>query len=203
MRYRQSDALGVMKKEFTFGPEKLEHSTSHGPKGLTFSIPYEAIPIDCSEFEASSRLLRGYLLYLWALCNFGVYSIVKAAVDGSSNLIWIAPVGGSLIVAVFIAVLDHLGTLRGTMFKTNVGVIEILGDKNHDEILRRITELRYIRVREKLARVDALADPQREIRKFRWLRENEFISQQEFDSVLETIASNRSARPSPPAAPPQ
>jgi hypothetical protein len=95
------------------------------------------------------------------------------------------------------------GRKEFTVVPVAKGTIRVLQDAQHDRLIGEMQHRRHAALREE-AVIDDRNSPQRELRKFTWLKEQGAITEQEFETFRQKILNALAERPSsslPPKPP--
>jgi len=179
---------------FHFGDDKLTRTLSDYSGENQFSVFYDAIDIDDISLltvNKSQRFLRFLIIITIGL------SFILASTKGNHL---VADVCGVLIVGSFLAlIIAHclkLLTIKYTMLRipnrTGTNTIQIIHDKNHDLILQEIKTRRIARMRKLYAGINFANDPNKEMQKFLWLRNNAIINELEYREAMEKLKAAQS-----------
>lgn len=172
---------------FDFDDKTLNFIVRDDSSVFGFNIPYEEILTARSHQTVNEAWIElvGYIgvAYAWIDWNF----IDRPAGNAPSLLV--------IIIAVISLALSVAGRFwfrsDATFINTPLGRIVILGDDQHDRIVKEIFERRKKALRGLLGTVNPLNYPQEEIERFRWLRDENLISAEEFNSAYAEITSRQ------------
>ncbi|MEZ5690194.1 MAG: hypothetical protein R3D71_00830 [Rickettsiales bacterium] len=180
-----------VKIEHGFGAKYFHYSVGDEYAKTGFSIPYVEVP-DENHVESFHRTYTSFM-------SASIAVAVAAAYYGSKYLD--KPVGidkmdiGFLWFFMSIAIIIYIiglffGRYDATIIPTNMGDIVVVHDNSHQSIISEI----YKRKKEEIIRiygeVDSLNHPEDEMNKFLWLKDNNFISTQEFEKARTAIIAS-------------
>lgn len=167
------------KTAFEFRPTALRYSVEDAGGQGTFSVPYEEIPSEAGELTERNAWFRN-VAYLWML--IGVVSIVLHVSEHGE-------LGGGfwLLIGGITYAVYRFKTVTYTVYDTRYGRVFVIRDKHHDRIVAELGERRAGALRSRFATVDAGNEPEDEVRKFEWLREEGAISDAEFEDYVRQI----------------
>jgi hypothetical protein len=196
MEYRQSLGFGTNTTSFIFHEDKLEYSFRNGNVFKSHLIAYDRIPMESVGFKnGNPKLVRRILLWCFAISP-GIWTGLYLQDNTLGECIL-----GTVFFVVALASVISAATgarkgLEGTQYKTPpFGELVIIKDASHDAIVDLINERRRAVVRSKLGRVDTTNNSEQERRKFRWLKDNGYISEQEMNLLLAELSAPSTATP--------
>lgn len=184
VRFKQRNVLTRVR--LTLRQDFFEYSIAPGRGARTgFNAKYETLPnaFDYRTFRPKSMFMRIVLLIMW------IFIVSHLVTDDRSDFTFIG------FILVFGAVCAALGYGFKFLFKkeytvlaTATGNLLIVKDRQHDRIITEL-QARRMSALKKFVVVDKLQDPWKEIKKFKWLRDQSVISPQEFDMYADLILS--------------
>jgi len=184
MHFKQRNNLA--KLDLKLHPEYVEYYVvdRHG-KVAGFNIKYELLP---AEFDYQTYRATDAYVSL-PLATVALLTLFELLVYGDSYFL----IG---LMALMALVLCGAGYGLHRLFKrdytalvTKAGMLLIVKDGKHDQIVNELQMRRAAALR-KMVVVDRLAPPWREVKKFKWLRDEGIISNEDFVSYRELILSS-------------
>lgn len=172
---------GAVKSTFDFTDEKLKYSFKESSGKNTFSVDYDLIPHEnFSEIEEKNAWFRN-LGILWSLLGLAL-TAVKFYETGTLSLsIWVT-IGFICLLVYWFSKTSY------TVLDTSNGRILILKDKKHDKVLRELDARRRKQWNDIYNKFDMENDPNAEINKFKWLKEQGVIDENEFQDRVKEIS---------------
>jgi hypothetical protein len=172
------------KLKFKFGEDQLGYTISDRSGEKEFSVPYEAINLkDPTSLFVRSRLLR--VILLLAVVYGGIacvaVNIHRTRDDPASVILVIVPLTAFFLAEFFC---KNVGK-RYTIYQTsNKGPIQIMHGKDYSLISKGLQERWVARLKKLHGAINYDTDIAKEELKFKWLKENEVISEQEYQEIL-------------------
>jgi hypothetical protein len=181
MPYRQQK--NATTTTFDFEAERLLYEVEDPSGRHRFVVPYEAVPSETGELVEKNTWFRNVGL-LWLL--LGVVSVGFGALDGSlragdvGSLFWL--VLGAITYGLYL-----WWQTTYTVYDTPRGRVFVIRDGQHDRIVAELAERKRTFLREHFGALDPTEQPEAELRKFAWLREEGAISEEEFEEIRQHI----------------
>lgn len=146
---------------------------------VSFSVDYTQLPLDKSEIEDRNVWFRNAGL-LWLLIGSVQFALTLSTNKPLDGYFWI--IVGALCVAIY-----FLTVTKFTVISTEKGRIFIIKDGKHDSIINELFDRRKKKLISRYGDIDFSNDPDNEISKFHWLKNQEVISHSEFELISEKI----------------
>jgi hypothetical protein len=196
---RITQKFSYLQTSFDFGDDELTYSFTDSRRKVGTSIRYSKI----SEQILYVKAKRWAFLYVPVFCAgvyliLGIYSLL---VVKDVLFLYEAPILLTVFPLMFMLYRlsnKPIGTfIIRTHSATNLP-IQILDDKKHSAILNEIEKRRKEQIRQEFAQVDFNKPYYEELKKFNWLKEQEIISEQEYQQARQKIAIMRGNTSPPP-----
>jgi hypothetical protein len=183
--------FGVALK-FEFGPESLSYSMQDSSGQRQFSVDYVAINcLSPSKLVLNNRQFAQRLLAIpiaAAVASIALTGINKGYSDGFGVL------AGALLVLLLIANSLKVFAIKYTMIQMAPSPpgagnhsIRIIDDKNHSTILSEIRRRWRARIRQLHFKIDFSNPLDRELARFKWMKDKEVITEDEHREVIEKL----------------
>jgi hypothetical protein len=173
-------ALLFHKVAFDFGDKALTYTIEDERNRVGLSVLYEAI-----EGEKSLQNYREKLpVYLGLLLDAAALLALVMLQGVYSPLVWIFAVLGTACLIV-----GRYTRFDATVMTTPLGKILVFDREHKQEIIDEIDRRRRAEIRRKYGEIDFLNDPKTEIGKYRWLKAQKIISEQEFNDAIAKISA--------------
>jgi hypothetical protein len=183
MRFVQK--VSGLRTEFDFQEKGIQYLVSDRTGTREAFTPYESIQIG-NRLEVQkpifSHLVRGVLMLFFG----GISLLISAAyhdIRAEMLAFFCIAIGG---ISVGYA---KWKKTKYTILKGTVHNLVLIRDKQYDEILQQITRRWKDRFKILLAHIDPANPPEKELKKFEWLRDNDIISIEEFTEAAKRIPS--------------
>ena len=196
MNFRQK--RGIYKTTFEFGADALDFTFSFYNNRRGGTVPYDQIPLG---WKYSER--KGWRAKYFS-AGFILFGIVggSAIMEEYSSRAPDAREGGMIFMA-FCFFLAAVIYVADRLVRPSTGFtlipakheIRVIHDAQYQTIIDEITRRRHDLLRRKHAQVDPLNATGAESRKFRWLREEGVISEQEYTEAIARLAARTGDTP--------
>jgi hypothetical protein len=171
---------------FAFGKDSLSYTLKDLSGEIQFSPKYETIAIHQPySYLVRDRPLRR-VLYRVAIA----VSLIPIALGLTRSPLTVPAIVGSLVI-VAVLLFESSRGVRCTMLKMEPAPpgagklsIRVMTSKHHDEIISQIKAKWRDRLRLLHLGINRSNPIAQEVAKFKWLRENDVISDQEYDRVM-------------------
>ena len=167
------------KATFIFGEDKLKYTIKDSGGSRTFSVEYDAIPDEYGEAEERNTLYRNAAI-LWV--GIGVIQIVVGLLQHGKVQFSLWFVLGILSYVVYM-----IARTRYSTIDTSKGRIFVMKNRQHDIVLKEFTDRRRAQWRRWYGEVNLENDPDKEIRKFHWLKDHQVLSEEECQAAIERV----------------
>lgn len=170
------------KTKFQFKEDKLSFTIKDSNGSHSFSINYGSIPLDDQrELEEKNSWFRNVGI-LWLLVG-GVQTFLRFSESGNLTIsMW--SILGAICFAAFLC-----AKTKYTILRTESGNILIIQNKQHDQILNKITKRRKEQLLVWYGEINYNNDPNDEMNKFLWLKNQNLISEEHFKDVKAKLIS--------------
>jgi hypothetical protein len=190
------------KIDYRFFRDYVEYTIRDRNGALScFTVKYSALPgrTEYGAYQPARRPVTGLQILLFALMILMISSAFPKASQWEIGLM----VGGAVAALSISIALRWRFRNAYTTIPTAKGKLLLLRDKQHDLVLQELESRRMKELR-KLATIDPLNSPQAELRKFEWLKEQEVITQEEFELIRQklNVAAARLSFPGSTRKPP-
>ncbi len=168
------------KTKFEFGDEELKHTIKDKRNTVDFKIKYAEFPVSCNTFEERNEWLRNAGLIWVAL---GIFILGTAIMNGD-------PLSGKgfwIMVGAICLVSYKFSSTKYSVFPTDNGNVFIIRDKQHDEIVDEINGRKRTQLLDWHGEINRENDPEYEIGKFNWLKEQGVLSEDEANTKIEQV----------------
>lgn len=170
----------TVKTRFEFGDEELTYSIEHkGSKG-SFKVKYAEIPPPASQLLERQEWLRN-IGVIWVV--LGLFFMFRAYVNGAS----LSGQGFWPMLGVFCLIAYQATLVRLTVFKTGHGLLCVIQDKRYKQIVGEITSRKNAQLIKLFGEINRENDPEMEVRKFNWLREQGALTEEEAEKKIEQV----------------
>jgi hypothetical protein len=181
---------------FRFDEDKLIRSHADHSGENRFSVPYGAIDVE-NPSTVTVNVGRRYTRLVAIVAVLAV--IMMLASNHSIYTRVFSILGWGLVIALgainYFKVLSIKYTVLRIPSRTGAENIKIIHDDNHDLIYSEILA-RWRKYFKKLyGAVDHAADPNKELTKFRWLKDHSIITELEYQDAVTKINSTREPEP--------
>lgn len=168
------------KTKFQFKDDKLDYTIKYSSGSHSFSINYGSIPLDDKrELEEKNSWFRNVGI-LWLLIG-GFQTFLRFSDSGDIKIsMWII-LGAICFIAFLFAKTKY------TILGTESGNILIIRNKQHDNILTEITQRRKEQLLAWYGEINYTNDPNDEMNKFLWLKNQNLISEEQLEDVKEKL----------------
>jgi len=186
---------GRVRAEFEFAPDALVHSYAIRGNRRGGTTPYEQIPLAWKYAKARAWKLK-YFSAAGGLAGLvaGAYALEAIPAPGQAWLTALVALAICNLVGILSFFADPFARSRAGMTIIPVkNEIRILDDGRCPAILDEIRKRRLAAMRLKLGAVDPFAAPGAESRKFRWLREEGAITEEEYAAAMAQLGAARDA----------
>ncbi|MBL4616887.1 MAG: hypothetical protein JKY46_04270 [Robiginitomaculum sp.] len=166
--------------KFDFGAESFKYYHKDNQTEEQFRIAYTSVPNDRSTFTDKNLWLRN-VGFIW--CLLGVIILGLGAADGSLSIadgLWL------LLGAICLVVFKY-SQVKYTIFRTAKGNVLVLQNDDHDKIVQEIFNHRREQFLMVYGDINSENDINEEIGKFKWLRDEGVITDNEFDKKIKII----------------
>jgi hypothetical protein len=167
------------KIDYRFFRDYVEYTIRDRNGALScFTVKYSALPgrTEYGAYQPARSPITGLQILLFALMILMISSAFPKASQWEIGLM----VGGAVAALAVSIALRWRFRDAYTTIPTVKGKLHLLRNKQHDQVLQEL-ESRRLKELRKLATIDTLNSPQAELRKFEWLKEQEIITQEEFE----------------------
>ncbi len=159
---------------FDFQPDGVKYSMTDKNHSESFTIPYEEISKDTSDFEERNQWFRNVAIYL------GILGAIAAGYNFRHGVyklpIW-------LLIAGIFFIMYRVMRVQYTVIACSDCQLFVIKGKYHDQILKTLQAWRVNHLQTKYGKLDPNNDPNTELRKFAWLKSEGAITDEEFDRV--------------------
>lgn len=165
---------------YTFEDERFTCAMGDGHSSCTFAVNYADLPMDSMAMEERQPWLRhaAMLCALFATILLGVGFFIEVPEFLAITL---------ALTGLICSVAHRFFVTRFTAMKTDAGLITIICDDQHDDILKEMMERRRKQLLLWYGEIDYTNDPGEEIRKFHWLKSQGVIGEDEFETIRNRI----------------
>jgi len=194
-----------LKNEFGFFDRHLSFLQDDGALAA-FNVWYRELP-PVSEYRKFSKSETYGAIVFAAGMILAIAFLNHHAADnfftGNAGMIRLLECAGVFLPVLFgLVYLTQRYTRKSfTIIPVSKGVIRVLEDAQHDDILEQIQRRRLLALREH-AVINQLNSPQAELKKFAWLKEQGAISGSEFENFRRLIIEEHEPAPPKPASKP-
>lgn len=178
-----------VKMVFRFDEDKLVRTHADHTGENQFSVFYEAIDIEnTSGITAKNTRVYRQVLVVLLVC-FGACTMLSSALKidsyivGFLTILFSAAIAG-ILIAIYFKPLSIKYTVLQIPGKTGVNTIRIIHDRNRDAILEEIKARWMGRLRKLHGAVNFNNDLNKEVQKFRWLKDHGVISDPEYREAI-------------------
>lgn len=161
---------------FEFLDDGLRYSVKDSAVSASFTIEYDDIPKDFSELEEKKAWFRNVGI-LWIVIGLAQIGLRVASGDGIGVPFW-------LLLGLGCVGYHHLSHVRYRVYDTARGRILVIDDRSRPKVEEEIARRRAGLLKARYARVIDPTDSEREAARFRWLRKEGVISEDEFDQLM-------------------
>ncbi|MBP9690596.1 hypothetical protein KBD81_00795 [Candidatus Woesebacteria bacterium] len=177
MKYRQKKGKNIVEIEFL--ENKIKYFLQDDGSSGSFDIRPETISKDTITFLEKNNGFKNYSIYLL------IIGLVFAFMTFFLKIFtfYIPFLLGSIIMVT----LYRLSFVKYTIIETTKKKIYIIQDKNHDEIVKKIFDMRNQYYKDIYFKFIPENNVKDEADKFKWLLDEEIITQAEYQSVLSEI----------------
>ncbi len=171
---------------FSFGESQLKYTIKDSGGSQSFSIDYGSIPAEVGEREERNAWFR----------NVGIFWIAIGVLQIGARFTEQGRLKGSIwfTLGILCFIVYWAAKTRYSVINTDKGLIFIIKNKQHDQVMNELDARRKRQWRQLYGEVDLTNDLAREIEKFRWLKENNVISEAEYNEAVIKIAQHHDAR---------
>ncbi|MBN3495445.1 hypothetical protein [Vibrio neptunius] len=169
---------GKIKYTFSFEQDKLNYAYEESTEKGDIDLYYGDLSKKSSEFIEQNEWLRNVGL-LWIV--IGVFQSVYGSITRESlyiDLMWIL-IGAACLAWSVISKVTY------TIYKTDNARLHIIHDKQHDAIVNELMSRRKAQLLAWYADVNVDNDLTNEINKFKWLAEQEVLTEEESKQKIE------------------
>lgn len=169
---------------FAFGERELNYRVRDNSGDVSFDVEYAAIPATTRTVFERNNWLRNVGL-IW--CVIGLIQI-GLALAGSR------PLTGSafwLVIGLGCLAFYRLTWSAFTVFDTNDGSIWVVQDRQHDEIVERISEERQKHLMAWYKSLNFEDDPLKEIQTVEWLVKQDVLTKKEGEARIAEIRASQ------------
>lgn len=186
MKFAQKKFL-CHKTTFEFGEQRLIYTCEMEEEKFGFSIPYENIYKGWTTHDVVEKwpLMTGCVLAVGMLICAVLMKVAPARwgiTEISETLFYVLAT-----ITLPLMVTERIMRFDTTLIPTMLGNIIVFHDPQHGAITAEIEKRQKTAFRRRYADVDMLNDPHTEIAKFRFLKEEDYISEEEFKTAIRTI----------------
>ncbi len=167
---------------FTFDERELNHRVRDNSGEQEFSVEYGAIPPSKRAVFNRNNWLRNVGL-IW--CVIGVIQLGLALTSGGG----LTGSGFWLMIGLGCLAFYRLTWSEFTLLDTPEGSIWIIRDKQHEEILKTITEKRKSQLLAWYHGLDFSDAPEREVQTVEWLMKQEVLSKSDGEARIAGVRS--------------
>lgn len=169
------------KTNFQFGEESLKYTIKSDSQSSSFSVKYNAISTDPSEIQTKNSSTR----------IFGILFIVVGIVHVTLQFFKTGSVAFSLWFAIGLLffVTYYLTKTAYTILQTEKYAIGIIKDSKHDKIYNEIITRRKNLFLSMYGEIDYENNPDDEMNKFIWLKNQNYISEEVFKRISKKISN--------------
>jgi hypothetical protein len=179
------------KLEFKFHPDYVEFYVAGLRGNLTgFNLKYETLP-NAFDYRTHRPKDQFVTFPLTIVAAATLYELAIHPRDTASSIIGFMAVFGAVLCAVGYG-LRGLLKKEYTVLVTPAGRLLIAKDRKHDAIVKELASRRTAALR-RAAVVDPQAPPWLEIKKFKWLRDEGIISEDDYRACRELIHASADA----------
>lgn len=168
------------KHMFTFSDESLNFAFKDKSGSDDFDINYVDFPEKSSTSIEQNEWLRNVGI-LW--CLLGCYRVGTAIYNDlplTGTAFW-------LFIGLICVAISVFTKIKYSVFKTEYGNIFVMNDKKHDKIILEIESRKKSQLLKWYGDINLDNDLDNEIRKFRWLAEQNVISEKEAEEKIATV----------------
>lgn len=166
--------------KFEFGSESFKYYRKDNQTEEQFRVAYTSVPNDRSTFTDKNIWLRN-VGFIW--CLLGLIILGFGAVDGSLSIadgLWL------LLGAICLIVFKY-AQVKYTIFRTAKGNVLVLQNDDHEKVVDEIFKYRREQFLMIYGDINSENDINEEIGKFKWLRDEGVITDNEFDKKIKII----------------
>jgi len=182
---------------FSFGDDELTYSFDNSRAKVGSSVPYHKIPGLTSYREVKLWWLKYVAVFTVTSCVIAALHYWRIGdMEVLAGILYIASL--LFLCACLFALLRRHGGITSIPLDP---ILFVLNDRQQGTILEEIHKRRLEAMSKKLAQVDFNKPYFEEARKFKWLREEGAISEQEYKAARQKIAAVRDKTGMPPPEP--
>jgi hypothetical protein len=189
MNFRQKRS--IYKTTLAFGPDRLEYTFSAFNNRQGGSVPYERIPSDWKTICRKNWRAKYFSIAFMAFGTVGGFAVMSESTPHARD-------GGLTFMATCFVAAAALYILE-RVFRPDTDFtviplkpeIRILHDEQAEAIAAEIRQRRRDALRRKMLTPDPLNSAAAESNKFRWLHEEDIVSDEEYAQAMATLSGGR------------
>ena len=177
---RQQQRKISIKTDFKYGEEDLQYTIKKPNGSRTFVANYASITVaNKNEMVEQNAWLRnaGILCLIIGVVHRGIL-ILEA--DQLQTLVWL--VSGAICL-----IIHAIAKTEFTVLSCDIGDILIIKDSKHDKVLEEIRRRRKNLIMGLYGDINIENNPEDEVAKFLWLKDQGYISEKKLHSIIEQI----------------
>ncbi|RYF31393.1 MAG: hypothetical protein EOO23_02725 [Comamonadaceae bacterium] len=164
---------------YVFGEDQVQYSLQDGSGSRSFSVQYTEISRDRQVLEERNQWLRNVGL-LWLLLGGGI-TVASFLGEGPAKLsfwLWL----GAFCYAVY-----RLRWTRFTILPTDKGNLLVIDDAEGPRVIQELESRRAAQFLREYDFIDENETPEQQRKRFKWLRSEGALSEEEFQERLAMI----------------
>ncbi len=172
---------GFNRTQFVFDRDHLSYTRKHSGGSLSFDLNYVDIPMENGDIEERSPWFcyAGIVLMIIWFCHTMAGFITPFP---SSGPLWPWLLSAIACLGIYRYTATHF-----TVFETDKGTLYLIFNHQHETVMDEITSRRKSQLLSWYGEIDYTNDPNEEIQKFHWLKEQGVIGDKEFESICTRI----------------
>lgn len=177
MNFHQKKGKNEIK--FLFNEDHFEYFIKDESSKGQFKLPYGIISRNKYELIEKNDTFK----------NNAIYLLIVSIIFTTATFVFRIPTYYFLfIIATFIMYILYLKSkTKYTVIETEDRKIYIIQDKNHDEIMRQLYTRRNELLKKMYGKINLTNNPEAEVKRFKFLLEEEVISTKEFEDIKSQI----------------
>jgi hypothetical protein len=192
-----------LRYRFELGADSVKYSARDYSGERTIEIPYESINLGQPAYVTMTatplfkRLFGLTLLYLLFAAALGAFVPVVAIICAAATL--------PLSMTIIVGRLTGWTNIKFKLFQLQpyppgaIGPMRMIDDANGEQVLECLKQARKAKFRRLYARANLAADPNHEIARLTWLKDNEILSEDEWQLEVDRVRTS-SADDGPPGS---
>jgi hypothetical protein len=163
---------------FDFGEDRVEYTLTDQSGSASISVAYEDIPNTPRVFIEKNPWFRNVGIF-WVI--LGLIQTAIYLSDGKYKLsLW-------FLLGILFYLIYRFATTRYSIYDTCDGKLYIIRNRNHDRIVKELIDRKKVQLAKLYGDLDLTNDPEKEIRKFKWLLSEGVITEAQYNGYLALI----------------